>query len=271
MPKAVKTSDVFKNDVVEKVIPYNQLGKAGYNRVIRRWWVNKIKRDFDERLVEPIIVSYRDGKYWIIDHQHLAQAIYELNGNDPNTRLMCKVYNGLTYQEESDLFTKMNTKKLQMQKREEIVGLIAAEEPDAIRFRDLVERCGYVIELGRNDSLSAISTAWNVFNKPNGETLLMTVLEITYESWPGIPKGVERNMINGLLLFLRHHEDEYDRSRLIAKLSRVEPREILTTATAIYSGAVPKSWTKAYCVYIRLLETYNERLRNKLVQAIPGK
>lgn len=46
----------------EKMIPYNQLCKAAYNREIKRWWVNKIKRDWRDDLENPVVVSYRGGQ-----------------------------------------------------------------------------------------------------------------------------------------------------------------------------------------------------------------
>ena len=92
-----------------KWIPFNQLAKAEYNRGIERSHLNEIKNNWSDDLKQAVIVSFRDGKYWIIDHQHQATAEYELNGKDPNILIYCDVRTRLTYEQEARLYYRLNT------------------------------------------------------------------------------------------------------------------------------------------------------------------
>lgn len=253
-----------------KTIPFNQLGKAGYNRGINRGHVNRIKRDFREDMVQPAIVSFRDGKYWIIDHQHQSQAIYELNNNDPNTPIKCDVRTGLTYEDEADLYYRLNTGSKPLLFSDRMVGLIEAKDADALRFRDLVEECGYVVGGGTSKSLKAVSLAWKIFCTKEGEETLRDILSLTQMCWPGNGNGVDSRMLEGVKVFLAAHGDEYQTDRFVKALSACDPKEIIRQATTFYRQMDSRSFTKPYCVYTQLITVYNRGLRNKLTPVAPG-
>ena len=56
--------------------------------------------DWDERLLDPVIVSFRDGKFYVIDGQHRIAAMRKMN-NGSEVMAVCKVYSGLTYEQEA--------------------------------------------------------------------------------------------------------------------------------------------------------------------------
>ncbi len=60
----------------------------------------EIIRDWDERLLDPVIVSFRDGKFYVIDGQHRIAAMRKMN-NGSEVMAVCKVYSGLTYEQEA--------------------------------------------------------------------------------------------------------------------------------------------------------------------------
>lgn len=254
--------------MAEKTIPFNQLGKAGYNRPINRAQVNKIKRNFNEDLVQLVIVSFRDGKYWIVDGQHTSQALYELNGNDPNTPIRCKVVTGLTYDEESDWYVRLNTMSKNLSFADKLKGMIESKEPTAVDFRDTVESCGYIVGGNTRQSLGALNVAWTIFNKSHGKENLTNVLSITHECWPDNKNGVESTLLRGLVLFLKNHGDEFQRSHLISAWSDANPKTLVQDAKTFYKQMDSKAYTQPYCMYVQLINKYNFGLRNKL-QPVP--
>ena len=254
----------------ERLIPFSQLAKAGYNRGISRAHVNKIKRDFHEDMVQPAIVSFRDAAYYVVDHQHQTQAIYELNGCDPNTLIKCDVRVGLTYEQEADLYYRLNTGSKALQFADKIVGLIEAKDPDALEFRDVVEQCGYVIGSNSSNSIRAVSAAWKIFQKSGGRQMLERILSLTHACWPGNVNGVDRRIMEGLEMFLTHHGEEYQAEHFVKTLSPVNPRSIAQKATAFYKQMDSKTFTRQFCMYTVLVNTYNTGLRNKLVAVTPG-
>lgn len=251
----------------EKFIPYCQLRKAGYNRPISRAHVNEIKRDYYEPLADAAKVSYRDGGYYIVDHQHLAQAQYEMNDKDPNTLIKCQVFNGLTYQEEADLYYRYNTSSKTPTFREKLIGLIEAGDANAVRFRETVEKSGWVI--GSN-ALSAVKEAWKIFNTAEGEQRLTEILVTANKCWPGEPSGISSQMLRGFAVFFRNHPD-YKKDRLIKALSQYQPSELMRKASSYYKQMDSRSFTLPYCTYSIIVNAYNKGLRGsgKLVPANP--
>ena len=253
----------------EKWLRFNQLGKAGYNRGIRRVHVNKIKSNFHEDMVQPAIVSFRDGKYWIIDHQHQSQAIYELNDCDPNTKILCKVLTGLTYEQEADLYYRLNTSSMNLTFKDKLKGLIESKDATALEYQDVVESCGYTVSGRSAANLRALSTTWRIFNKPDGEKELQQILQLTHACWPTNTMGAHSRMIDGIALFLKHHGSEYSEERFIKALSPIDPREIIRKSKAFYKQMDSKAFTQPYCTYTTLINSYNAGLRNKLTPAQP--
>lgn len=254
---------MFKN------IKYCQLKKAGYNRGINRTHVNRIKRDFHEDMVQPAIVSFRDGNYYIIDHQHQTQAIYEMNGNDPNTLIYCDVRTGLTYEQEADLYYRLNTGSKTLTFADKLKGLIESKDTTALQFRDTVEACGYSILDRTNASLRALSTAWNIFKKKDGKSELEQILNLTFACWPNDNNGAHTHIIQGVQLFLKIHGDEFDRDRFIKKLSALDPRDLVKKADSYYKQMDSRAFTKPYCMYTLLITNYNTGLKYKLTPSSP--
>lgn len=245
-------------------IPYNQLGKAGYNRGINRQHVNRIKKNFHEDMVQPAIVSYRDGKHWIVDHQHQTQAKYELNGCDPNILIYCDVRMGLTYEQEAELYYRLNTGSKPLGFPDLLKGLIESKDETALKFRDIVESCGYVVGGNTSTSLRALKSAWKIFNDDNGEQKLADILSLTKACWPDNINGVDTRMLDGIVLFIRYHADEYDRKRFIDVLSKYDPKDIIRKARTYFTQMDMRSYTQPYCTYSIITNCYNTGLRNKL-------
>lgn len=256
--------------MAERVIPFNQLAKAGYNRGINRAHVNKIKRNFHEDMVQPAIVSFRDGAYYIIDHQHQTQAIYELNDCDPNTPIRCDVRTGLTYEQEADLYYRLNTSTRSLGFADKLKGLIESKDAIALDFRFTVESCGYIIGGNTNNSLNALSTAWKIFSKQGGKEKLTAILSLAHACWPNEKNGVHTSMIDGISLFIDHHGDVYQREQFVRALSDKNPSTLINDANTFYKSMDSKQFTRQYCMYTLLAKRYNYKLRsNKLRIALP--
>lgn len=253
----------------ERNIPYNQLKKAEYNRPINRSHVNEIKRDFDEALVQPAIVSFRDGKYWIIDHQHLSQAIYELNGSDPNTPIRCDVRTGLSYEQEAKLYYKLNTSSKALNFNDELTGLLEAGDETALAFRDAVESCGYVVKTRNStNALNAVKRAWNYFDGGAGRERLVDALSLARACWPS--NGMNAKMLDGIVMFLDNHGDDYNRSHFVKNFSRLSMEEEVRKGVGHYKLMNSREYTYQYCMYVVLVADYNKNLKtNRITQVLP--
>lgn len=76
-----------------------------YQRDTQAREVNDILRNFDNRVVNVVKVSYRDGHYYCFDGGHTIAALKAKNGNR-DLMVDCKVFYGLTQLDEKELFKK---------------------------------------------------------------------------------------------------------------------------------------------------------------------
>ncbi len=74
-----------------------------YQRPVKERVVEKLVREWDPRLLTPLVVSYRDGRYNLVDGQHRACGARMRNGGK-DVVMLCQVYTGLTYEQEAELY-----------------------------------------------------------------------------------------------------------------------------------------------------------------------
>ena len=73
-----------------------------YQRGVERKRVELIARDFNEYIVNEPKVSFRNGRYYVMDGQHTIEGCILLNGGEDRP-ILCKVYTGLTMEQEAPL------------------------------------------------------------------------------------------------------------------------------------------------------------------------
>ena len=80
----------------------NRLLAAPYQRPIQRSKVEKIKREYNPNKAKAIVVSRRNGKYFIIDGDHTITAQRELFGE--TCVVDVRIIDGLTYEQEAEYY-----------------------------------------------------------------------------------------------------------------------------------------------------------------------
>ena len=90
-----------------KQIDSSKIKAANYQRLIKTRKVKKIVDNFDQNLVNVVKVSFRDGVYWDFDGDHTVVSCKEHNGGK-DLAIWCKVFYGMTYEDEAYYFAKQN-------------------------------------------------------------------------------------------------------------------------------------------------------------------
>lgn len=263
-----------------QMIPFNQLisphenGNPGFNRGvtgINRAKINKIKREFDPDQVKPVVVSFRDGKYYVIDGQHTSLAIYELNGSDGGSLIYCDVREGLTYQQEAKLFYDLNTNSQPVSSADKIWALVVAGDSAAVEFYNLIERCGYTFGRRTGSSIRPIDTCWRIFNSSAGAERIEAILSLIHDTWPDDASAVSTSMVNGLNVLYEHNGDELNRTRFVRTFSAISPKSIIDDARSLYKSMSDRSYTMPVCAYLMIGRKYNNCLRtNRIRLVMPG-
>ena len=78
-----------------------------YQRGVQRKRVELIAADFNEYVANEPKISFRNGKYYVVDGQHTIEARILRNGGRA-LPILCKVYTGMTMQQEALRFAEQN-------------------------------------------------------------------------------------------------------------------------------------------------------------------
>jgi hypothetical protein len=218
-----------------EVIPLDELGvDAAYQRPLTSFW-QTVRDNFKPALVGTLVVSERkNGSKWIIDGQTRWEAMRAIGlSNVP-----CLVYEGLTKQQEADLFGDLQTQRRGMRTYHRFRAQLVAKKPEAIGIAKVATDAGF--ELGVNESrdtlqsIAALERAYRV-----GPEHLADVLGIIHDVWGTEEKtAVAAQIIAGLSTFIRKQE-RLDYERLRDRLKDVTPQLLINRASQIREGAGP--------------------------------
>lgn len=106
--------------------------------------VDKLVKVWDSRLLTPLVVSYRDGRYYLVDGQHRVCGMRKLNGGK-DVMAVCRVYRGMTYEQEAELYYKLDQAKGHLRLSHATKALIeSGSDAEITEIKRLLEDIGFV-------------------------------------------------------------------------------------------------------------------------------
>lgn len=230
-----------------------------YQRKIDTRRVNKIVKEFDQNLVNPIKVSYRNGKYWVIDGHHTMMALIAKNGGN-DLMVDCKVFYGMTWLDEVNYFLAQNGNLARnVNINDKLRAMKNAGDPDVSNMVKLAEKCGFKIDFtgakGPN-KIVALSTLTKVYAgmEPNEYVDYLTLLKKT---WNGSPDSLSREILQGFYIFYKTYAGKFNAKSFVTRLKKVAPYDIIRDGRSSLSPGATK--------YARqILGRYNYNARDRL-------
>lgn len=208
-----------------------------YQREAQNAEINRIVSEFDYHLVNPVKVVKRDGFYYAWNGQQTATALFTKFGSE--YLVPCLVYYDIdTSKEEAVLLVRGNTnggagKKLtalQIWK-----ALIWAEDPTAIHINTVLRENGFHVgKCGSNTprfTVSAIAAVQSAY-KTLTEKQFIQMLRIIKGAWNGAPDSVSSTIISAVSRFIKTYDGKFDEKKLIQRLSKRAPVEIIRNGRA---------------------------------------
>jgi hypothetical protein len=184
-------------------------------RELRPGWVSYLTSRFDTEKLGLLVLSERDGVFYIIDGQHRRAALIAWLGLGWETQeVQCEVYVGLTEAEEADLFDALNdTKTVSAFDRFRV--RVTAEHAVETDIQRVVEVNGQHISRSRSEGISAVHTLTRVYRNYGPDTLGRAVRII--DGAFGLA-GFDAPIIDGVGMLGARYNGELDEQRAIARL-----------------------------------------------------
>lgn len=187
----------------------------------------KLADEWDENKFEPIIVSYRDGIYWIVDGQHRTVGKKIKFGADAT--IMCKVITGLTYEQEAFYFGSQDEGERAVPPIIKFNAFAISKDESTLAIKSIVEECGFKISKDNHKSdhtIAAISHIKYIYEKSN-PTTLREVLKLIDDTWHGTSDSLEGHFIKGVYAFVKtYYSTGYDHDRFAKAHKKVSPAKI---------------------------------------------
>lgn len=229
----------YQNPGIDREIHTDRLTSGlPYQRPVNPREVERLIREWDERLLDPIIVSFRDGKFYVVDGQHRISAMRKMNGGS-GVMVNCKVYNGLSYEQEAALCYKLDKAKKRLSLSQATNALAeSGMDAEITEIRQLVENGGFVWALGKSRGKTGeIVTTRALVNAYRllGGAAFTRMMNLLWDAWQGDPRSLTAAILSGMALFVKTYETEMSDKTFISRLSQADPDEINRRGRADFS------------------------------------
>lgn len=246
-----------------RVINSSQLkSKQDYQRPIKMEFVEECIANFNPDKVEPVHVSYRDGKYYVMDGQHTILILEGVNGNKP-VDINCIVHKGMTYSDESDWTVEQYEKKHRHTYNEMAVAKYEAGRKltceIALKVKNVGGKLPYDKSTKTGMKIGAVKKVTTLYQKDSDHTIL--AIKCLIEAYKGRENSIPAEIIAGTMEFLRLYDNQVLTSRLVEALSKYTP-QLLTNTAKNLKMTYPINWTET------LRDKYNEMSKKGRIKPI---
>jgi ParB-like nuclease domain len=216
--------------------------------------VDKLVAEFDPEQLGAPTVNARAGLFFVIDGQHRIEALKVwLGAGWESQQVQCWTYDGLTEDDEAEIFLKLND-TLAVHAFAKFRVAVAAGRSCETDIDRIVRRCGLRISQDKgNGAVAAVGTLVRVYRRADAATLArtLTVIRDAYGD-----AGLEAVVIDGLGLLCHRYNGDLDDGRLVARLSgaRGGLNGLLNKAEVFRNQT---GSPKGHCVAAAAVEIYN--------------
>lgn len=204
-----------------------------YQRPVRERDIKRLMKEWDPACQTPIIVSYRDGIYNVVDGQHRISVLRRMNGGK-NVTIPCLIFTGWTYEQEAAMYYKLDKASSHLKLAYATRALLeSGTAPKIADIKQRIEQAGFTWALDKPSGVSyeikpvgAVTHAYDIL----GPQTFSRMLGLLAGTWHGAQNSLTAGMISGVALFLKTHENELEDYEFIRRLSEVDPVEIIQLA-----------------------------------------
>lgn len=230
-----------------------------YQRELNQSKVEKILKHWDYDLVnEPKISMRSDGKLYVFDGQHTTAAHKIHEGKD--TPILCKVYRGLTWEEEKDLFIQQNGIASDPTTFEKLRAEFNGEN---VEVRDMVEaaaEAGVQVTFkvkgdafGRCNAHSALLSMYKTLPRAD----YVSALQLIMAAWKGQSESYHAGFIKGMTNIFKKYKGKFRYADMVKALEKNTPSYYIREAKDL-NGQLGNRFEKLF------IREYNKRRTARL-------
>ncbi len=183
-----------------------------YQRGVERKRVELIARDFNEYIVNEPKVSFRNGRYYVMDGQHTIEGCILLNGG-ADRPILCKVYTGLTMEQEALLFAEQNGHAAPLSAGIRLRAKVVGGDAPSKAFVAATKRVGLSLNYDSMQlsdyRISCVGTALKLYDQL-GEEIYCEALRHIVEAWEGRPDSFRAAVLRGVMYFVQLYERQQE-------------------------------------------------------------
>ncbi len=227
-----------------------------YQRALSEKQVRKTSDNFDPFQINPVKVSKRDGKNYVIDGQHTMEIIAKVS-QSRDTPVWCMVYNDqLYYEKEANVFAEQAKYTRALTPYEIFVAKVESGDEDSLMIKTVVETNNFIVgKEAKPGVVCAVKSLEYIYNKLGLEVLNRT-LRVCAATWEGDARSLSSNMLKGLSRLLAAYGDKLNDTMFVDKLSVVSLKELIRTSKDRGDG--PQGFAEAMLIF------YNKKSRTPL-------
>ncbi len=227
----IQTDSKFLNPAVLRMLSTSKLTSGlPYQRPIDERNVEKLIREWNNAVLDPLVVSFRDGRFYLVDGQHWVSAMRKMNGGN-DLLVMCKIHTGLTYEEEAGLCYQLDQSKTRLTLAQATRALKESGKNAEVQdIHRLIEQNGFTWIHGKKcakpHEIVATQTVIAAYRLLGGADF-SRMLGLLNSVWHGDPYSLSGAFIAGMALFLKTYGAELKDHVFIRRLTGVSPDDII--------------------------------------------
>ena len=199
---------------------------------------DRLAKRFNWDSYNPISVSFRDGKFWVIDGQHRLYAIKK-NAGGKDVTILCRVFYGMTELDEANYFLKRGVVEKALTNADIRKVEFDIGEPDVVGMVRGAEKAGWIVDFktkwakDRITSIASLLACYKALDEQDYVEMLRTLKE----AWGSDKDAISGVMLKGMAMFYQTYSGKFDSTELVKRLNKVSQVVVLRDGHALKTVA----------------------------------
>lgn len=174
------------------------------------------------------MIVFHNGQFIVTDGQHTIEGRILRNGGK-DLPILCKVYTGMTVEQEALLFAEQNGFSAPLTAGIKLRAKVVGGDAISKAFLAATNRVGLSLNYDSQQltdyRIGCVGTAFRLY-KQMGEPLYCETMRLIVAAWEGKPDSFRASVLKGMMHFVELYHGEFSEERLLRALRNIHPVDI---------------------------------------------